>query len=58
MRVLGQRFANMADEAAQMGAHFDAGRRLAGPQHDRDWAASARCRRHGSAESSARHNGR
>ena len=33
-------FSDMPGQAAQMGAHFDAGRRLAGPQHDRDGAGS------------------
>src|SRR5277367_631372 len=37
---LGPAFADMADEAAQMSAHFDAARRLAGSQHDRDRTAS------------------
>ena len=40
MRVFGQRVADAAHEAAQMSAHLDAGRRLAGPQDDRDGAAS------------------
>ncbi len=40
MRVLGQPFADTADEPAQMGAHLDAGGRLAGPQHDRDGTAA------------------
>jgi hypothetical protein len=30
----------MSDQAAQMGAHFDAAGRLARSQHDRDGAAS------------------
>jgi hypothetical protein len=36
---VGPGFADMAHEAAQMRAHFDAARRLAGPQHHRDRAA-------------------
>ena len=37
---LGPAFADMSDQAAQMGAHFDAAGRLARSQHDRDGAAS------------------
>ena len=36
---LGPALADMAHEPAQMGAHFDARRRLAGAQHDRDGTA-------------------
>jgi len=32
-------FPDPPHQPAQMGAHFDAGRRLAGPQHDGDRAA-------------------
>ena len=35
MRVFGQRVRICRDQAAQMGAHLDAARRLAGTQHDR-----------------------
>ena len=37
---LGTTPANAPDEAAQMGAHLDPGRRLAGPQHNGDGTAS------------------